>query len=135
MKKSVTLLALISGLTFLVPLLAQSQTASTAKVSANGQNFVSAAITERPEPKPPENYPGPKIKPTVVLRVVFRSWGEVTNIKLVKVLPKDTPKDLSKDLVKRCKEAAKQIKFIPATRDGEAVSMLMQLEYTFELDK
>lgn len=131
MKTSTILLALMFVLSLLMPVLAQSQTGLAAK----DEKFVRPVISERPEPKPPEKYRGPKINPTVVLRVVFTSWGEVTNIKLVKVTPEDVPKELSRDLVKRCKKAAKQIKFKPATKDGHAVSMLMQLEYTFDLDK
>jgi hypothetical protein len=132
MKSTTTVSVLTFVLTLFMPGLVQSQTPNTA---AKNEKFVSAVISKRPEPKPPENYPGPKINPTVVLRVVFTSWGEVTNIKLVKVTPEEISKDLSKDLVKRCKKAAKQIKFIPATRDGRSVSMLMELEYTFDLDK
>jgi hypothetical protein len=135
MKSTKTVSVLTFVLTLFVPVLAQSQTPNTAQLAVKNEKFVSAVISKRPEPKPPENYQGPKINPTVVLRVVFTSWGEVTNIKLVKVTPEGISKELSKDLVKRCKKAAKQITFIPATRDGQPVSMLMQLEYTFDLDK
>ena len=36
-------------------------------------------------------------------------------------------------LTERAVAAAKKIKFVPATRDGTPVSMLMQLEYNFNL--
>lgn len=135
MKTRTTFAALIFVLSLLVPVLGQSQTVEPVGLVAKDEKFVRPVISERPEPKALENYRGPKINPTVVLRAVFTSWGEVTNIKLVKVTPADVPKELSKELVKRCKKAAKLIKFKPATRDGDAVSMLMQLEYTFDLDK
>ena len=134
MKTSTTFAVLIFVLSFLVPVLGQSQTVQPVGLVANDEKFVRPVISERPEPKALENYRGPKIKVTVVLRAVFRSWGEVTNIKLVKVTG-DVPKDQSREMVKRCKKAAKLIKFIPATRDGDAVSMLMELEYTFDPDK
>lgn len=133
MKKSRVVPSLILVMGLLVPAFAQSQTLG--QLAAKDQKFVSAVISEKPDPKPPENYRGPKINPTVVLRVIFTSTGEVTNIKLMKVTPEGVPKGLAKDLVKRCKKAAKQIQFIPATKDGHNVSMLMQLEYTFDLDK
>lgn len=135
MKKSITVSVLMFVLTLVVPVLAQAQTPHTGQLAAKDETFVSAVISKRPMPKPLENYQGPKINPTVVLRVVFTSWGEVTNIKLMKVTPEGISKELSKDLVKRCKKAAKQITFIPATKDGHPVSMLMQLEYTFDLEK
>ncbi|HKU72556.1 MAG TPA: hypothetical protein VJR02_01425 [Pyrinomonadaceae bacterium] len=135
MKTRTTFAALIFVLSVLVPVLGQSQTVQPVERLTKNDKFVRSVILEKPEPKAPENYHGPKIKPTVVLTAVFRSWGEVTNIKLVKVTPADVPKELSKELVKRCKKAAKLIKFLPATRDGDAVSMLMQLEYTFDMDK
>ncbi len=135
MKKSSTLSSLIFVLVLYGPTWAQSQTPNTVQQAAKDEKFVNAVISKRPEPKPPENYQGPKIKPTVVLRVVFTAWGEVTNIKLMKVTPEGISKELSKDLVRACKKAAKQITFVPATKDGHPVSMLMQLEYTFDLDK
>jgi TonB family protein len=51
--------------------------------------------------------------------------GEVTNIQVVSGLPDG--------LNERAMAAAKQIKFIPAMKDGPAVSMYMRLEYNFNL--
>ena len=62
---------------------------------------------------------------TVILRVVFRSDGRVTNIQPIQGLPNG--------LTEKAIEAAKKIKFIPATKDGKFVSMHMQLEYHFNL--
>ena len=63
---------------------------------------------------------------TVILRCVFTSQGTVTNIRVVKGLPGG--------LTERAMEAARQIEFIPATKDGKSVSMWMQLEYNFNLN-
>jgi len=58
---------------------------------------------------------------TVILRVVFAKTGRVENIKVIRGLPNG--------LTEKCIEAAKQIRFTPAMKDGQPVSMWMQLEY------
>jgi len=60
---------------------------------------------------------------TVILKVVFTSKGTVENIRVVRELPDG--------LTERAIEAAKKIKFVPAMKNGHAVSMWMQLEYNF----
>jgi len=62
---------------------------------------------------------------TVVLKVVFTSAGNVSNIRIVSSLPDG--------LTENAVAAAKKIKFIPAMKDGHYVSMWMQLEYNFNL--
>ena len=66
-----------------------------------------------------------RITGTVILRCVLRSEGTVTNIRVIKGLPAG--------LTERAMEAARQVKFIPATKHGAAISMWMQLEYRFRL--
>ncbi|HJU92684.1 MAG TPA: TonB family protein [Pyrinomonadaceae bacterium] len=66
-----------------------------------------------------------RITGTVILRCVFTAQGTVTNIRVIKGLPGG--------LTEKAMEAARQIKFIPATKDGKPVSMWMQLEYNFNL--
>jgi TonB family protein len=61
----------------------------------------------------------------VVIRCVFSRTGEVTNIHVVSGLPDG--------LTDRAVEAAKKIKFTPATKDGHPVSMWMELQYIFHL--
>jgi TonB family protein len=63
------------------------------------------------------------ISGTVILKAVFSKTGEVTNIRVVSGLPYG--------LTDQAIKAAKGIKFIPATKDGQPVSMWMQLEYNF----
>ena len=58
---------------------------------------------------------------TVILRVVFAKTGRVENITVIRGLPNG--------LTEKCIEAAKQIKFKPAMKEGQPVSMWMQLEY------
>jgi hypothetical protein len=58
----------------------------------------------------------------------------VTDVRFVETRPKgqkNYSKSDIKDLTRKAIDAAYQIKFIPATRDGLPVSMRMELEYDF----
>jgi TonB family protein len=84
-----------------------------------------ARVLSKPEPSYTEAARKNQITGTVVLRAVFSSNGTVTNI--------STIRGLSDGLTERAISAAKQIKFVPAMKDGHPVSMWMQLEYNFNL--
>jgi len=84
-----------------------------------------ARLISKPEPQYTEDARKNQIVGTVVLKVVFASSGQVTNIRTVSGLPYG--------LTDRAIAAARQIKFVPATKDGHQVSMWMQLEYNFNL--
>ena len=84
-----------------------------------------ARLISKPEPQYTEDARKNQITGTVVLKVVFSSNGQVTNIRTVSGLPYG--------LTERAIAAARQIKFVPATKDGHQVSMWMQLEYNFNL--
>ncbi|PWT92860.1 MAG: hypothetical protein C5B55_05510 [Blastocatellia bacterium] len=84
-----------------------------------------ARLISKPEPQYTEEARKNQITGTVVLKVVFSSNGQVTNIRTVSGLPYG--------LTERAIAAARQIKFVPATKDGHQVSMWMQLEYNFNL--
>ena len=60
-----------------------------------------------------------------MLRVVFSASGEVTSIRAVKSLPGG--------LTEKAIAAARQIRFVPAMKDGQPVPCYMQLEYNFNL--
>jgi len=62
---------------------------------------------------------------TVVLRGVFTAAGEVVVAEIIKPL-----KD---GLTEKAIEAAKNIRFFPAEKDGQPISMPIQLEYSFNL--
>ena len=79
----------------------------------------------KPEPQYTEQARRDQITGTVVLRVVFSGSGAVTNINAVQ--------KLGGGLTERAVAAARQIRFVPATRNGRPVSMYMQLEYNFNL--
>ena len=84
-----------------------------------------ARLISKPEPQYTEDARKNQVTGTVVLKCVFSSNGTVTGIRTVSGLPYG--------LTERAIAAAKQIKFVPATKDGHQVSMWMQLEYNFNL--
>lgn len=84
-----------------------------------------ARVLSKPEPQYTEDARKNQITGTVVLRAVFTSGGQVTNIRSVSGLPFG--------LTERAIAAARQIRFTPAMKDGRPVSMYIQLEYNFNL--
>lgn len=84
-----------------------------------------ARVLSKPEPQYTEEARKNQITGTVVLRAVFTSGGQVTNIRSISGLPYG--------LTERAIAAARQIRFTPATKDGRPVSMYIQLEYNFNL--
>jgi TonB family protein len=85
-----------------------------------------ARLVSKPEPGYTAKARMYEVTGTVVLKVVFSAQGTVTNIRTIATLPYG--------LTERAIEAARKIKFIPATKDGKYVSMWMQVEYNFSLD-
>ncbi len=86
---------------------------------------VKARITFKPEAQYTEDARRNQITGTVVLRAVLASNGTITGIKAVNTLPNG--------LTEQAIAAAKKIKFVPAQRDGRAVSQYIQIEYNFNL--
>ena len=84
-----------------------------------------ARVIFKPEPQYTEEARKNSITGTVILRVVFSRTGEVTNIRAMQ--------SLQGGLTEKAIAAARQIRFVPATRNGQPVSMYMQLEYNFNL--
>src|SRR5829696_9179278 len=84
-----------------------------------------ARLISKPEPQYTEDARKNQITGTVVLKCIFSSNGSITQIRTVSGLPYG--------LTERAIAAARQIKFVPATKDGHQVSMWMQLEYNFNL--
>lgn len=84
-----------------------------------------ARLLSKPEPQYTEEARRNQVTGTVVLRAVFASSGEVTQIRALSSLPFG--------LTERAIAAARQIRFVPAVKDGQSVSVAMQLEYNFNL--
>jgi TonB family protein len=84
-----------------------------------------ARLLLKPEPQYTEEARRNQITGTVMLRVVFSSLGQVEQIRALQTLPFG--------LTEKAIAAARQIKFVPATKGGRPVSVWMQLEYNFNL--
>ncbi|HKP36172.1 MAG TPA: TonB family protein [Pyrinomonadaceae bacterium] len=95
------------------------------RIFKSGEVTSRARVLSKPEPQYTESARKNQITGTVVLRAVFSSSGSVMNISTIRGLPDG--------LTERAIAAAKQIRFVPAQKDGHPVSMWMQLEYNFNL--
>src|SRR2546421_2218651 len=84
-----------------------------------------ARVLEKPEPTYTESARKFGVEGRVVLRAVFSKNGEVTNLHVASKLPHG--------LTQRAIEAASAIRFVPAMKDGQPVSMWMELQYNFNL--
>jgi len=84
-----------------------------------------ARLRSKPDATYSDNAKSEQITGTVILRCIFAADGTVTNIRVIQGLPNG--------LTEKAIEAARKIKFVPATKDGRNVSMWMQLEYNFNL--
>jgi TonB family protein len=91
----------------------------------NPSEVTRARVLFKPEPQYTEEARKNGITGIVILRVVFSRTGEVTNIRAMQ--------SLQGGLTEKAIAAARQIRFVPATRNGQPVSMYMQLEYNFNL--
>lgn len=92
----------------------------------SGKDVTSKArILEKPEPQYTEAARKNQITGTVIIKAIFSSSGQVTNITAISKLPDG--------LTEKAIAAARSIRFVPATKDGRPVSMYMQLEYNFNL--
>jgi len=82
-------------------------------------------LISKPEPTYTDAARSKWITGTVVLKALLTGDGKITLIQVVQGLPGG--------LTERAIAVARQIKFIPATKNGKNVSMWMQLEYNFNL--
>ena len=101
----------------------QNEVGEKAYVGRDVDKKVRIAI--KPEPAYTEEARQSGTMGTVVLKVIFTSAGNVSNIWTVSGLPYG--------LTERAIAAARKIKFYPAIKDGKNVSMWIQLEYNFNL--
>jgi TonB family protein len=84
-----------------------------------------ARLLEKPEPTYTDSARKFGVQGTVVLRAIFSKSGEVTNFWVVSKLPHG--------MTQRPIAAARRIRFTPAMKDGQPVSMWMELQYNFNL--
>ena len=84
-----------------------------------------ARVITKPEPSYTDEARLAGITGTVVLKAIFSAEGEVKHILIVRAL--------GYGLTTKSVQAARLIKFIPATKDDRPVSMFIQMEYNFNL--
>jgi TonB family protein len=97
----------------------------TSEVLRSAEVTQRARVLHKPEPSYTESARKFSITGTVILRAIFSSTGEVKIVKVMRKLPHG--------LTQRALNAARNIRFTPAQKDGRPVSMWMQLEYNFNL--
>lgn len=86
---------------------------------------VKANLLKKPQPSYTEEARNYRVEGTVILRAVLSKTGRVENIQVVAGLPYG----LNEQAIK----AARKIRFVPAMKEGKAVSMWIQLVYNFSL--
>ena len=84
-----------------------------------------ARILRRPEPMYTERARRSQTRGTVLLRMVLGADGKVNHIVAVRRLPDG--------LTESAIEAARRIKFVPATKDGRPVSQYVTIQYNFNI--
>jgi len=99
--------------------------AGTPAIFTGKEVSTKARVISRPEPRYTEEARKARITGIVVIRTIFAANGRVIGIRIVS--------GLGEGLNGEAIRAARQIKFIPATKDGRPVSMFIQLEYSFNL--
>ncbi|SRR6266516_810233 len=107
------------------PVFQQDQGQSGEKVYSPKEVTVKAKIKSRPYPHYTEEARQHGVYGTVVLKLVLRASGDVTDIIVIKGLPYG----LSEEGIK----AAQGIKFEPALKDDHKVSQSLMVEYGFHL--
>jgi TonB family protein len=84
-----------------------------------------ARVLAKPEPTYTDQARRNQVTGTVVLRCVFAADGIVKHMLVLVGLPDG--------LTENAIRAARKIKFVPATINGQPVSMIMELQYNFNL--
>lgn len=101
------------------------QTQADEKVYEAKEVDVRAKILSKHEPSYTEPARRHKTKGRVILKMVLRSSGEVTDIVAEEELPDG--------LTEECIRVAREIKFEPAIKDGVKVSQYLKAEYFFDV--
>ncbi|MDX6576812.1 MAG: hypothetical protein QOE96_2765 [Blastocatellia bacterium] len=95
-----------------------------ARVFAGWEVTTRVKILQKTEPVYTEQARLAGIAGTVILRAVFSSTGVVEHILVLRSLPGG--------LTEQAIQAARKIRFTPATVNGKPVSMIMELQYNFD---
>jgi protein TonB len=82
-------------------------------------------VLEKMEPTYTEAARKAGVSGTVILKGVFSQSGEVKDLVVIRAL--------GYGLTSKAVQAARKIRFVPATKNGQPVSMWMELQYNFNL--
>jgi TonB family protein len=82
-------------------------------------------IISKPIPKFTEEARKQNVKGTVVLRITFSSNGQISNVSVIKGLPAG--------LTEQAIAAARSIQFKPMMKNGQAVSVIRPVEFSFNM--
>lgn len=102
-----------------------SQTDAGEEIYSRDEVDVKARITRFFPPEYSEEARRHQVTGVVILKVVFSSTGEVTNVQVISGLPYG--------LSEKAIEAARKTKFVPAMKNGKFVATWMQMEMNFNL--
>lgn len=86
---------------------------------------IKARILSKPEAAYTDEARSRMVKGTVILRAILAANGKVLGVYPIRVLPGG--------LTGQSIRAARQIKFVPAMKDGKPVSTYVQVEYMFDI--
>lgn len=103
----------------------QDQSQLQEKIYQPDEVTVRARITRKPEPHYTEEARRHRTSGTVIVKMVLRASGEVTDIVVVKGLPNG----LNDSAVR----AAQETEFEPAIKDDRKVSQYVRIEYGFRV--
>lgn len=94
------------------------------KVYTSSEVTKTAVIVEKPKPEYRKEAVEKDVEGVVAVQLVLSSTGKVRDVQVVK--------GLSVNQNNAAMKAARQIKFIPAVKDGEPVSQSLTVEYPFQ---
>lgn len=95
------------------------------EIYTSKMGIINPAITHKQKPLYTEEARREKIQGDVILSAVLRKDGTITDIKVVR--------GLGYGLDEEAIKAASKIKFIPGTKNGQAVNVRARLEFAFQL--
>jgi TonB family protein len=107
------------------PKIDQNPTQSSERIYEPNEVDQKARITKKLPPRYTERARNNGVSGTVILRMVLRSSGEIGDIIIVKGLPDG--------LNEECIRVARQIRFVPAVKDGRPASQYANTEYNFRV--
>ncbi len=90
----------------------------------NDSTSLKPNITHFEKAEYPKDAKKQKLQGVVIVSAIFRADGRITDIKVVR--------GLSKELEAEAIIAASKIKFTPALKNGNPVSVRMMMEFTFD---